>query len=135
MKILNYIFIYTFSLCIAAHAITLTQICMGPDHCDPGIDWVISCHTQPPVHHNSHDCSFDHSNNECIDILITSIAISSNNIHLNNQPTESKPLILTQVRQLFFKYIVISKSYIILTLFFLTTFFVFYQGHPDFYFF
>ena len=42
---------------------------------------------------------------------------------------------LTQVRQLFFKYIVISKSYIILTLFFLTTFFVFYQGHPDFYFF
>lgn len=41
MKITKYIFIYTISLCIAAHAITLSQVCMEPDHCDFGIDRVI----------------------------------------------------------------------------------------------
>lgn len=94
MKITKYILIYTISLCIAAHAITLSQICMGPDHCDSEINWTNICHTQTPVHHNSHECSFDHSNNECIDISITSIANSSSNRHSVNQPTVNKPLIL-----------------------------------------
>jgi hypothetical protein len=40
-------------------------------------------------------------------------------------PLLKNPIRLTQVRQLFFKYIVISIIYRILTLFFLTTFFIF----------
>jgi hypothetical protein len=94
MKISKYIFIFTVSLCLSAHGMTLYQICVGPDHCDSDIEWASNCHTQNSDSHNSHKSSFGHQDNECIDISISSIAISGGSNTNNNQYIITKPIIL-----------------------------------------
>ncbi len=94
MNISKYIFTFTISLCLAAHGMTLYQICVGPDHCNSDIEWASNCHTQKSDSHNSHQSSFGHHDRECIDISVSSIASSINNNTNNNQYKITKPIIL-----------------------------------------
>jgi len=93
MKITKYIFIYTLLLCMTAQGMTLSQICMGPDHCDSEIDWASSCHTPGNDTHNSHESSFGYEGNNCIDISISSTGNLNRSIN-NNQLNSAKPIIL-----------------------------------------
>lgn len=94
MKITKYILIYTISLCMAVQCMALSQICVGPDHIDSNIDWASHCHTQPDASQHSHESSFGHKVNDCIDISITSIAGSSSRIASDDQLIASKSIII-----------------------------------------
>ncbi len=97
MKITKHIFIYIILICIAAQGMTLSQICIGPDHYDSDIDWASNCHTQTNDSHNSHDAhktSFGHKDNDCIDISFTSIAASGYSGIPDEQLNITKPIIL-----------------------------------------
>jgi len=97
MKISKYIFIYTISLCLAVHGIAFAQICIGSDHSDSNIDWTSHCHAQKEASHHSggsHETSFGHVVNDCIDISISSTGNLSSNNNNDDQLNSAKPIIL-----------------------------------------
>ena len=77
MKISKYILTCIVLICMTAQGATLSQLCLGKDHCDSALNWVGVCHNEGENSQQTHtdwDCSFDHEDGECIDIWIASVA-------------------------------------------------------------
>lgn len=83
MKLAHHIFIYTILLCVAAHGVSFSQICIGPAHDGFDINRADSCHAPAKDGHTAHHyhspgSSINHENGNCIDIFIASAAAAIN---------------------------------------------------------
>lgn len=86
MKIIQHTLIGTILLCMIAHGVTCSQVCIGSSHCDSDIDWANNCHSRAKNAPASHECAFDHKDGRCVDVSVTSAAAFSGGSTTEDQP-------------------------------------------------